>query len=610
VLPQATHVRLKVRIDRIEVRCRQSGPDVDIVYHIIASQIAPWAGGAVEGQKTATRSPQTTSGFTQGTIRSFLPSSLIPSIGFDSTNKLYSGGQLAIPLCGFRGGAAATQSCPLPLQLDIQGQGSQTMATVHAALRATRDSPGPIAHSEYALNYDLSSTPTGAGQIRRALASLQYSGASRAFLGGNVSARFGGLVAKGSEQAPLRTGLPPAAFTSSAVNALKLYAGLDSRLPHNVLSASVGFEPGSADLSSGIQWKKYVGGIHHEFWANVGSRHTIEIESLLAAGAVQGPGPVPVAERFFGGNFEQFFIPGDSWQIPAGPVIRAISGSRFFETAAGAGGDRFLSGNLTAAFSVWQKPLVPAEVRDDPTFTSLLNGQIATATSIDQLHYVTADQHYKEIVTELPNVLAVVNELSDAVSAAQRAQPDQFATQFKACAGAVKMAANRTKSAISASDASRVGLIAALLPVDEDRLNKAIAACGALNALLNSSPGIDVGPLTIQQKNILNLYTGIDQTGAARKAKADMAFVSRTLNTLFHDVNLISISPVVVFDIAQIGPTGPGIPGTRYGPGGGVRLELASAVHFTLGYARNVGAGPGEGSGAIFFSMGLRDLFH
>jgi hypothetical protein len=89
-----------------------------------------------------------------------------------------------------------------------------------------------------------------------------------------------------------------------------------------------------------------------------------------------------------------------------------------------------------------------------------------------------------------------------------------------------------------------------------------------------------------------------------------MAFVSRTLKTLFHDVNLAAISPVVVFDIAQIGPTSPGLNGTRYGPGGGVRLDIASAVHFTVGYARNVKAGPGEGSGAIFFSMGLRDLFH
>jgi hypothetical protein len=89
-----------------------------------------------------------------------------------------------------------------------------------------------------------------------------------------------------------------------------------------------------------------------------------------------------------------------------------------------------------------------------------------------------------------------------------------------------------------------------------------------------------------------------------------MAFVKQALHTLFKDVNLTSVSPVSIFDVAKIGPTSSTVDGTRYGPGGGVRLELASIVNFTAGYARNVNARPGEGSGAIFFSIGVRDLFH
>ena len=53
-----------------------------------------------------------------------------------------------------------------------------------------------------------------------------------------------------------------------------------------------------------------------------------------------------------------------------------------------------------------------------------------------------------------------------------------------------------------------------------------------------------------------------------------------------------------------------GLGGTRYGPGGGIRLELASVAHFTLGYAWNVNGGPGEGRGNVFFTIGIRDLFH
>jgi hypothetical protein len=105
-------------------------------------------------------------------------------------------------------------------------------------------------------------------------------------------------------------------------------------------------------------------------------------------------------------------------------------------------------------------------------------------------------------------------------------------------------------------------------------------------------------------------FTQIDQTKAALQAKSDLNFTRRTLNTLFNDVNIYSISPVIVFDVARIGPASGGLGGTRYGPGGGIRLELASVAHFTLGYAWNVKGGPGEGRGNVFFTIGIRDLFH
>jgi hypothetical protein len=105
-------------------------------------------------------------------------------------------------------------------------------------------------------------------------------------------------------------------------------------------------------------------------------------------------------------------------------------------------------------------------------------------------------------------------------------------------------------------------------------------------------------------------FNQINQPSAAKKAKDDMAFTRRTLNTLFNDVNIYSISPVFVFDVARIGPANGGLGGTRYGPGGGIRLELASVAHFTLGYAWNVKRGPGEGRGNVFFSIGIRDLFY
>ena len=142
-------------------------------------------------------------------------------------------------------------------------------------------------------------------------------------------------------------------------------------------------------------------------------------------------------------------------------------------------------------------------------------------------------------------------------------------------------------------------------------MTKVIARCDQdLNSALGPPKALDLTAVIAEQKAIEDDFKAINSTAAKAKADADMLIVRRTLNTLFKEINLISVSPVFVFDIAKIGPTGPLINGTRYGPGGGLRLELANSVNFTVGYALNVNSGPGEGHGAVFFSMGVRDLFH
>ena len=108
-----------------------------------------------------------------------------------------------------------------------------------------------------------------------------------------------------------------------------------------------------------VDWRKQIGDVRHEFWYSLGDHRILSLESRLTFGGIQVPQKIPLPERFFGGNHEQFFMPDDSWKIRANPVIRAIPGSRFFRSADGAGGDRFFSYNLTAAYAVWRKSLVP-----------------------------------------------------------------------------------------------------------------------------------------------------------------------------------------------------------------------------------------------------------
>ena len=68
---------------------------------------------------------------------------------------------------------------------------------------------------------------------------------------------------------------------------------------------------------------------------------------------------------------------------------------------------------------------------------------------------------------------------------------------------------------------------------------------------------------------------------------------------------MVAVSPVAVFDVARIWPDAAG---TRYGVGGGVRLSVFN-FNTTVGYAFNLKHHPGDGRGALFFSMNFTDIF-
>jgi hypothetical protein len=274
--------------------------------------------------------------------------------------------------------------------------------------------------------------------------SALFSGITKPFAGGNLTARLGGLLEGGNQQSDLRgVQLVPDTVASTGFGALKLYAGLASRLPHHVLSLSYGLALGSVGSGVRADWRKQVGDVRHEFWYPLGDHRILNLESRLTFGGIQVPRKIPLPERFFGGNNEQFFIPDDSWRIRANPVIRAIPGSRFFQTADGAGGDRFFSYNMTASYAVWRKSLMPSELLKNAEFQSQLQGSIKTVANTLSNHYATLDQHYCTLIVQLPAVQSTLNDLKTAVTAAQTARPGQFTEPFKVCLGAMNTAARR-----------------------------------------------------------------------------------------------------------------------------------------------------------------------
>ncbi|MDT4954500.1 MAG: hypothetical protein QOJ02_2638 [Acidobacteriota bacterium] len=630
-LPDKSDVPVRIRLEFVSVEnCSDrssSNRTLDLVYRVYSTQILPALTSAPEARVEERQSPQKTAGLTDVDVPSESPIHFTPTAGFDSTNKLSGGGRLEIK-------ARRHGMFPFDSAI-IEGQGSSKMRSISAALAGSRESQNWLRHSEWRLNFTNYSLPTDAGDISGGHLSAQYSGVTKAFAGGNVSARFGALLEGGNRQSDLRlVQLAPGTVANAGFGSLKLYTGLESRLRHNVFSFSYGLELGSVGPSARIDWLKHIADLKHELWYALGDHRTLDLESRFTIGSIQVRGKIPLAERFFGGNNEESLMPGDSWQIRANPVIRAIPGSRFYRTVDGSGGDSFFSYNLTAAYAVWRKPMVPSELSKDTEFNQLLQGQLAQATGVEELHYVTKDAHYlavaKEVIPDpaispmVPPISHVQKALADLQKAVtnQSPQTGQFPAQFDACTRAIKTANFRALSAAKEKDARQYALIAALLSADkkEDRLAKVYRACvqdddpatnDALNEVLNNSDIATTGDnLNKLRQAMESEFILINRSAAKAQAEADMAFTRRTLNTLLKDLNIYSISPVFIFDVAKISPEKGKLGGLRYGPGAGLRLELASTVHFTVGYAWNIRQGPGEGSGTVFFSMGLRDLFH
>jgi hypothetical protein len=608
-LPDTSEVRIKLRLELLSVE-NCSNRSLDLVYRVYSTQIMPVLSSLPETRTTERRFPQEAAGMSRVDVPTQKPFQLTPLAGYDSTRNLAVGARLEM---------TPRRLWKLPFNsLFLEAQGSSESVKVSAAITGSNDSDGWLAHSDWLLNYNYFSIPTGQGNLKGGDLSAQFTGVSKALASGNLTFRFGGLLEGGNRQNELiNLRLAENTIPNSGFVSLKVYAGLASRLRHNVFSASYGLEVGSVRRSEQAGWRKHVGDIRHELWYPIGDHRILDLESRVTIGAIQVPGTIPLPERFFGGNHEELFLPGDSWQIRANSVIRAIPGSGLYRTEAGDGGEKFFSYNLTAAYSLWRKPLMPSEILKDADFNAELQNAIDVVTGNLQNYHVTKDAHYQELLKQqLPAVSTSLEDLKQAVQNAQQAWPGQAENQFAECLRAINTAIRRTRNAIQATDVGQqYGSVRALLSpsveVDENRLAKVMTCVNDLNSTLAMEQGITNASARLNtiRENMERLFGMIDQAQAEREAKAEMAFTRRTLNTLFNEVNLYSVSPVLIFDVARVGSGKEGFGSWRYGPGAGLRFEIASTAHFTTGYAWNVKPKPGEGHGTFFFSLGVRDLF-
>ena len=607
-LPDTSDARVQLKLEFVSVENCIDG-QVDVIYRIYSTQILPVLSARPEERVKERQTPQTPAGQTTALTQDSSPFHFVPLGGYDSTDLMFGGGR-------FEYKPSRIGKLPFNSAI-IKGEASPRMHNVSAALEGTYDSdvqnPGWLAHADWLVNFSHYSLPTGAGDIRGGHVMLHFAGVTKPLAGGNLSLRFGAALDGGNRQTEAGVlMLAPNTVRNAGFGTLKLYGGMDSRFARNIFSASYGLELGSVGPAARVDWRKHIFDARHQFWYSLGNHHLLDLESRFTVGKLQVPGRVPLPERFFGGNNKEFLIASDNWQIRANPVIRAIPGSRFFQSAEGSGGRSFFSYNFTAAYGIWRQTLVPEELTADDEFNDQLEGSITSVTSTLEVFYYSKDPHYSNVVAQLPAAQTTLQDLQTVVNTAQGTHAGQAEDLFEACTDAIKAVSRRVRDAI----ASRVpyGTIQEVVsedPDDDQLLNVQQACEKDLNGTLKDA-ALTAATSRVEtlRTQLTSEFNQIDTKKAEKKAKDDMAFTRRTLNTLFNDVNIYSISPVFVFDMARIGPRDGAFGGTRYGPGAGIRFELATTAHFTFGYAWNVKQGPSEGRGNIFFAIGVRDLFH
>jgi hypothetical protein len=600
-LPVSADVRAEFSYSDIAIEdCRDN--QLDVVFNIFSARISTTLSTSMEWGQKKKAAPHEAAGVSKTTRFRFSPEA-----GFDSAQQLFAGGRMQ---------AMWDKRIPFS-NLEVEGLGSTASRFLSAALTAQHDSPTAwLGHAEWSLNFRNTATPAGETELKEGRLGLQFLGTTRP-LGGAVirfgASMDGGFAQSGFGEAELSAGT----VASSGLTSTNLYAGITAHGRHQALAASYALRFGAMDHKFHGDWRKHIGDVAFDLWWPVGDHKLLEFEQRLTLGTLQTLRAVPAAERFFGGNREVPLMPGDNWRIRSNPVIRSIPTNRFYRTGTGAGAEQFVAYNSTTGVTVFQRPIVPKELTDDDEFERKLNGAIVSQESILQVVHASKDENFQAIKDGLPAVAAKLRELEKSEDAAAATAPAALDPHFLACTEVLESSSFAVENAIKGKPAQAYGWVKELLPGGDNALADVVSSCGETLVRQLRAAKIDPGllesgatELNMLAGEIARRFQAISQERASEKAKADIGYVRRTLDIITKQMNITSVSPIFVFDVARLGPTDQSpFAGNRYGIGGGIRFTLVSSVSFTAGYAANPNSRPGEGPGAFFFSLTTRNLF-
>jgi len=469
---------------------------------------------------------------------------------------------------------------------------------------------------DYRAGYLHSDVPAGNGRLRRGDAFIQASGVTKEFGSNHVAFRYGASLEGGNEQSrAINVPLPIGTDASSGFGALKIYEGMSLHGNHYASALSYGLQLGTAGASTDVGYLKHIANLSFvDLLSNPHDRpgevhRPISIEAALAGGAIQRFGDMPLSQRFFGGDAPQNFIAGDQWKIQSGPLIRSIPENRF--NAADAlggpiGGTSFWSLNSTFSIPVWGRPLVPRELATDPKFPAAIDFELNSVRELLKLTYQKDLPAFKTLLNNMKPLSSELAQLASDLKTLSGNVPPAVVTSLVASQSATTSAVRNVEGVLGSNPGSAGFLIKERLTKIEKALDALASELAAAKMQANSDAmAAHRKKVAALQVSLTGDLAAIDLTVPTQKADQDLKVVRPVLDTFLHDLNIVSISPVAVFDAARLWPDRMG---TRYGPGMGVRLTIVT-FNVAVGYAWNVNGSKTEGPGALFFSLDISDVF-
>jgi hypothetical protein len=572
--------------------CDDEARQLDLVYWVFTTRIGAPSLALGDLNDRAREDPAHIASISEDASRL----SLVPALRFDESDRLVAGAH------------AAWVHAPSGVRIFAEGAVSERYTTAALGVAGSREVESTLLwRASFGGGYRFEEQPVRGEEVRRGVAFGWFAGLTRPLSPLDGVARYAVQFEDGFAESSLRS---PGFETDTHYRALKALTGVSGVSGRNDYAVSIGTELGSTTAATPSWYRILFDGAYNVRIAPrtpLFDHRALDLNGRLVGGWLEpvGQGRAPQSARFFGGVRPRMFSEVPDWPLLTAPMIRGYPDNRFYAQLTGdvSGRERFGSLNLTSAFTAWRRPLLPKDVYTNEGFLAAIAAEKTTARSSLSSYHESRDPAMADADTIAADADGVLISLEKHLS--QLHVPDASAGALASCRASVRrgratirQAREQRKFRTVGNPNAPPGSLLAVVKQCETNLN------GSLD-----DPTLHAAAVRLRQHvdAIERVFTKVDHAAVERKAKEDFALADRALDAFVHEINLVSVDPVAIFDVAYASPA---VRDTfvRYSVGGGVRLTVGSMVSFSLGYAVNPNRGRGEPAGALFFEMRFADV--